>query len=253
MADQTFAGDGRLKIGSLLARSYQILLGNLSAFLVIALAAGSPHVIFYSWMNYGPRLFADAGDRALMATAGDALIAILEIVLSFVATGVIVYGTLRELQGQSGGFRETIGRGLKSLLPVILVSLAATLAVLLGLVLLVLPGIFFLVVFWVAVPVTVIERRGVRASLERSRELTRGYRWPILALLLLDLAMSIGFAFVPELFLDYKGAFLRSVIIEWAGQSLIVAFWSVVSAVTYVELKRIKEGAEVAEIARVFD
>ncbi len=44
---------------------------------------------------------------------------------------------------------------------------------------------------YVAVPVCVIEKQGVIASLSRSRALTKGYRWQIFGLFLL--VMVIGF------------------------------------------------------------
>ncbi|MEQ8356134.1 MAG: hypothetical protein RH942_11400 [Kiloniellaceae bacterium] len=255
MLDQSVVAADRLKIGSVLGRSYAILLGNLSAFFVIALVLSSPRYILYLWLRYGPG-FGDLGNspEAVMSLETvDILASALEIVLSFVATGIIVYGTLRELQGRPAGLVDITKRGLATLLPVLLVSLAVTLVIIVGFAILVVPGLVFAVMFWVAVPVAVIERRSVRNCLKRSRALTQEHRWPVFGLLVLSLAMNGGFGYAIGAYADYGTAFLRWVMIEWCGGGLLIAFWAVLTAVTYFDLKRIKEGTGVDEIAAVFD
>ena len=59
------------------------------------------------------------------------------------------------------------------------VWLVGTFAVLGGLTLLVIPGICLAVMWYVCVPVIVIERAGPLAALGRSRELIRGYGWSV--------------------------------------------------------------------------
>jgi hypothetical protein len=254
VTDRSIAAGGRLGPGSVLARSYAILLGNLSSFFAVALATTAlGFVCSEVWLSYGPGVSVGADEAPFSLAALILPPLIVESVLASLATGIIVYGTLRELQGQSAGLREIFRRSLPVLGPVVLLGLVATLATLAGLALLVVPGLILGVWLWIAVPVMVVERCGVRASLARSRDLTAGSRWPIFALLLLSLATFGGFAFGVAYVVDYETAFWRSLASELGGTSLLVAFWAVVSAVSYVDLKRIKEGSGVDEIAAVFD
>ena len=70
----------------------------------------------------------------------------------------------------------------------------AGIAIGIGFVLLIVPGLFLLTIWALVAPVVVIERKGVMASLERSRELVRGHGWQVFAvivvLLLLNLVLS---------------------------------------------------------------
>ena len=91
------------------------------------------------------------------------------------------------------------------------------------------------------------------ASLRGSRELTWSYRGPIFGLLVLNLVMTSGFTYAYLAFLDYGSSHLRSLLIEWGTAGLFNAYWAVVTAVTYFDLKRIKEGVSTAQMAAVFD
>ena len=52
--------------------------------------------------------------------------------------------------------------------------------------------VFLYIIFWVVIPVAVIERPGPVASLKRSVALTEGHRWKILGIFLLVIAISIA-------------------------------------------------------------
>ena len=254
MVDQSLFAAERLKIGSVLERSYAILLGNLSSLFVVALATTSLGFVFsQAWLFFGSTALLQASVPPYALVAFSMPSTIVDSVLASIAAGFIVHGTLCELQGRPVGLREVFRRGLAALKPVALLALTETLAVLIGFVVLVVPGLILGVWFWVAVPVTVIERRGVMASLVRSRDLTAGSRWPIFVLLVLSLATTVGFVYGLTIVVDYRTAFWRSLATELGGGSLLVAFWAVVSAVSYFDLKRIKEGAGSDEMAGVFD
>jgi hypothetical protein len=254
MIDRSLFAGERLKVGSLLKRSYAILLGNLSSFLAVALATSSLSFVFFeAWAVYVEGAGVTVGAWFLSFVIIVLPPAILDSALTAVATAIIVYGTLRELAGRPARLREILRHGLAFLAPAALLGVVTTLAFLAGLALLVVPGLIIAVWFWVAVPVMVVERRGVRASLTRSRDLTAGSRWPIFALVLLSIAMFAGFGYAMAVVVDYETAFWLSLATELGGNSLLVAFWAVVSTVSYVDLKRIREGAGVEEIAAVFD
>ena len=239
----------------MLKRSYQVLLGNLSAFFFITLGATSPLYIVYAWLGYDLGLEPPAGaiETILHVLIVSALAGSLASVLTTVATGFIVFGTLRELQGQPASLGEIMQHGLSTLAPLLGAAVLLAAIFFLGFALAVIPALVCSVLFWATVPVLVVERRGVIASLRRSCELTKGSRWPIFGLALLALAASAAFGAACGAFLDYETDYLRSFILEWGFTILLDAFFAVMAAITYFDLKRIKEGADVDQIAAVFD
>ena len=103
-------------------------MGNLSSFFVVALATTSlGYVLYYLWLRYGAAAVIEAGDSPYSMVAFPLLSAVVDSVLTSIATGIIVYGALRELQGQPAGLREVFRRSLPILGPVALLGLVATL------------------------------------------------------------------------------------------------------------------------------
>jgi uncharacterized membrane protein YccC len=67
-----------------------------------------------------------------------------------------------------------------------------------GILLLVIPGIIFTMMWSLAVPVAVLEDRGIRDSISRSSELTQGSRWRIFVIWILFIVLSIAVALLIE-------------------------------------------------------
>ena len=179
----------------------------------------------------------------------------------------LVYGTIQRLRGGRVGIGECLGRGFSVVGPVFGVALLLTIALGVG-ALLVLVGFFvFLTMFWVAIPVAVVERPGVLASMKRSLYLTKGNRWRIFGLVLLvgiaQTGIGLGALLVLGGAVAVGGAALGgaglvgSAVIFLIGTILLNAFfaimYAVLIAITYFDLRNIKEGAGLEEIAAVFD
>jgi hypothetical protein len=103
------------------------------------------------------------------------------------------------------------------------------------------------------VPAMVVERIGFRAF-ARTAELSKGYRWPVLGLLLLLLGLCSLLLLVPG------GFFLEAVDDELGGLSFIAVllslaygFGGVGVGLIYARLREIKEGARPEALAEVFD
>jgi hypothetical protein len=122
-----------------------------------------------------------------------------------------------------------------------------------GFMLIVVPGIIAAVMLWVAIPVAVVERPGVIASLKRSADLTKGFRWTIfgilfaIGLVLIVITMILSFAL-----LSAAGFTVYSIGV-WVLQALFGAFSATAAAVGYYFLRATKEGVDIADIAKVFD
>lgn len=91
---------------------------------------------------------------------------------------------------------------------------------------------------------TVAENRGVIGSLKRSRELTKGHRWPLFLVLL----MVYTIAYAAELPMIAASFALHSVLLFHASsfivQTALLAYGAALTAVVYEELRLLKDCVE---------
>jgi len=173
--------------------------------------------------------------------------------------------TIRVAVGTLNGENPSAFRELRKsfgvVLPLIGLAIVMTFAMMLGFLLLVVPAIILSVIWIVATPAYVMERPGVFGSLGRSRNLTRGHRWPIFGLVIVYIvAYSVISAVLGGIFvaLAMIGGSLPAVTIaSTISNALSGAFSGImtsagVSAI-YYELRMIKEGVGAAQLAAVFD
>jgi hypothetical protein len=122
----------------------------------------------------------------------------------------------------------------------------------LGFALLILPGLLLSTIWFVGLPVCLAERLRPWASLRRSRELTMGHRWKLLALTLLLFTASLCGVFVEPWLFAAGGLVAGSVVkLMWSG--ILNAFNAVLLVVTYHDLRIAKEGTDIERLAVVFD
>ena len=132
-----------------------------------------------------------------------------------------------------------------------------------GYVLFVLPGLFVGAILAVVIPVRILERTGFVQTFVRSAKLTSGNRWPIFGLLLaLFVSVFAAEAVVnlmvgDPIFAGYTGETQSGGPISIIGSAAVEFVASLVNAtataVVYVELRNIKDGAGPAAMASVFD
>ena len=157
-------------------------------------------------------------------------------------------------------FRE-LSRSYGVILPIIGLAIVMSFGIGLGMLLLFVPGIILAVMWIVATPVYVMERPGVFGALGRSRNLTRGHRWPIFGLSVVYfvayfvVSAVLGGIFVALAMIagDLNGMSITSTI----ANALLGAVSGVVTSAgisaIYYELRMIKEGVGAAQLAAVFD
>jgi hypothetical protein len=136
------------------------------------------------------------------------------------------------------------------------------LGIMLGLLLLIIPGIYLALRWAVAAPVLVVEKIGVFASMGRSSTLTQNHRWAILGLVVLYVILLLVFYTIIGLAipgmagamygLTPGGPTLLVLIVMVAMQVLTSMVATVGGAAIYFELRQIKEGVGVSELAQVF-
>jgi hypothetical protein len=169
-------------MGRVLRRTFGSIGANLGAFGGLAIGLiGLPKFIT-GWLHV-EAAGGGLGEKAIFGPLAS-LAGLLALVAAVVAQAAINYGTVAEINGQRAPLGKCLSVGWRHWWPVFLVVMLMSLGITLGLILLVVPGIMLAIRWAVAAPVQVIENIGVRASLGRSAELTRGRRWPIFGLAL---------------------------------------------------------------------
>lgn len=125
-----------------------------------------------------------------------------------------------------------------------------------GFLLLFVPGVVFFLMFAVAIPAAVVERR-FGSALPRSHELTRGYKWPVLGMFLITAAIVGMFYMVVVAAVAGLGRFVG--LPPAAADALVpivgapaTAFYIIVFAVCYHDLRVLKDGAGDSAVAKVF-
>jgi hypothetical protein len=156
--------------------------------------------------------------------------------------GGMVVNLVRDVQ--DGRRDHSMGELFRSVTPVLLpllgLAIIAGIGIAIGFVLLIIPGLILLTIWAVAAPVMVIEQPGVFAALGRSRDLVRGYGWPVFGTIvlaaLIDLAVNIVAAVVASGLSDAGTA-----VVNWIAATLTAPIFALTSAALYFALLAVKE------------
>lgn len=238
-------------VGSVLARSLGIWIRNLIPFMLLSAFVYSP-IIIYTVFSIGR--IEQADDPVQTANVWGIVLTFGGLLLDVIITGAIIYGVVEELRGRRPSVGASISVGIQRLLPVLGTGLLVALFVGLGLLALVIPGVILMCRYFVAVPVAVIERPGVGASLTRSKELTDGYKGQIFGMLfLLGIIERLLIWILEKVLVDSLAGFKIYAYAILAASIAFGALQAVVAAVTYSDLRENKEGTNAEELGRVFD
>ena len=239
-------GNGRItefRVGAVLARSLGVMRNNFGPFSVLSiLFLAAPLVLTLMLVP----LLAGLDEGATILP-----VVLIWPLLYFMLSAVLMYGTISDLRGK----RATVGESLRWVLglvfPIIGISIVATLGIFAGLLLFVVPGLILLTMWWIAVPAAVAERTGVGASLRRSAELTSGYRWQVFGILISVYVVQMLLEFVADGV--FGGVEILGTLFTLLISLFMLVLYAVVSAVIYHDLRILKDGVDVEDIARVFD
>ena len=181
----TTAGSAkRLDIGKVLGDGLGVLARNFVTFFILALLlVGLP----FGLVTYGQVAERGHPGFAILSVVGG--IALL--VTSPMAWSALIYGSMRDLEGQPASLSECLTVGRKRWLPCLGLGILTALGVVFGFVFLIVPGVLLALRWSVAMPVMVFEGRGVTESMGRSAVLTRDRRWSIFLLGLIFFAVTL--------------------------------------------------------------
>lgn len=180
------------------------------------------------------------------------IVSIVEVVLGLIGQGIIVYGVCRALQGHGFDLASSSNVALRRIGALVGLALVVGLATGLATMLFVIPGIIVALMFFVAVPVCLMENRGVLDSMSRSRELTKGYRWSLFGILVLFALMVIGGSLIIGYALGALAGTIGAAVAGFVVQVVVGAFQGTLVAVLYSELRKAKEGVSIDQIVDVF-
>jgi hypothetical protein len=182
----------------------------------------------------------------------------------------ITYKVAEELRGTPVSTGAALGRGLRRFIPTLWMNFVVWFCIGVGLSTLFVPALFMYPLFYLAVPASVIERPGSLGSLNRSQFLTNNYKFRILVMgfLLIALWLLVNVIMYRALGLhDLTGAmdspsssgddaelsktriFLVLSLIWHIAFGLLQA---TVAAVTYATLRDEKDGTSTDELGQIF-
>jgi uncharacterized membrane protein len=185
-----------LSTGELLDRTFSLYKDHFGLFVgIIAL----PHLLTLalqlSKVSLRPETsVAGAINAGLWAIA----LGIVTLIVSAASQAATVIAVSQLHLGRSTSVMEAFSKVKHQILKVVGLTMVIGLGVGVGFLLLVIPGIIFTMMWSLAVPVTVLEDRGIMDSISRSAELTQGSRWRIFVVWIMFIILSFAIAFLIE-------------------------------------------------------
>jgi hypothetical protein len=255
-------GEARFDFGHVVGQTFGLIGRNFIAFVLLALIfVGAPR---FAIMYFQSSLLSERPDLAGWAPLVGGLVSL---VTTYILQGALTRASVDDLSKKGVSLGAALGDGLRYFFPLFIVALLVGLGTLIGLIFLVIPGLFLMVRWAVAAPAALIEREGPTHSIGRSAELTEGHRWAVFGLGLLYLvfayAIGIGLTFVLAamggLGSTGNGVMTKDVsgYIYAGAMAGVETLTSLVATVgmasLYFELRRVKDGVGVDELAKVFD
>jgi hypothetical protein len=244
----------QLDVGGVLTRTFSVTFSNLPSFVLVGLLVYSPALLVHGlgvvWTE----------QAVLFSLAGN----LLEGLLAFVLAGALTFGVIRALRGDKAPLGEIVQAGASSLGRVLVVSIVVGILTVIGAMLCVVPGIIVACMNWVAVPVAVMERPGIRASLDRSHDLTSGTRLAVFAVVLvIGIIMGVatlaasGIAIAVASFEGGEAATGAAHALMQIGLTIVLlpfqCLQAAAPAVGYQDLRLHREGADVHDLVSVFE
>ena len=249
----------KFSIGVVLSRSFSTLLKHQFVFVGLSLLALIPGIILMVLMRN--------------STIVGELTSFVNSFLGLAIQGAIAYGVYEALRGNRARLGESLRRGMARIIPLglgtlsfgiflalVVIGSIVLINVIGGIAIFVIPPVLFLTLFvllckWsVFVQACVVERLGPIQSLNRSSILTKGCRLKIAALYTLNFVIAFAVMYIWGFIAKKAGiGAWTSYLLQQLVNVAPIAFGQVMTAVMYYELRNVKEGISVDQLANVFD
>jgi len=244
----------KFSIGDVLWTSTKLLARNAHKFLAFTAIGYLPLILWTTVLSRGGTLTALDIEHYENGSSW------LRMLLDAFGASAIAFGVQASLRGPRAGLFESFATGVRRALPSLVVLIITTIASALGAFLVIVPGVIIFCVTYVAVPVSVLERPGLFAAIERSRALTLGRRFRIFGMLLVVWLVMFALLVVTMVVVTMisgveTDSFFAGMRYLWSllvFQILYGTVVAVISAVTYVRLRALEEGGD-ANLGKVFE
>jgi hypothetical protein len=257
----------QFQMGRVIRRMFSVIPNNIVSFALLSLLPGLSSAtieLAQSQIRIAGGYFGAPARGPIALLVGAAIVYLVSWVL---LQGAVVHGAVASFNGRRASIGDCFATSLKNFVPLVLIGVIATVAILAAALFFLVPGIIVALMWFVAIPVCVVEHTGIGGSLNRSSELTRGYRWSILGvcvayfvaalIFLLVFGALIGVGLVAtsnvEVLVETDGAQLLALVGETISTMASTIVLSALVASVYYELRQIKEGIGPEALASVFD
>ena len=244
------------RIGRVVTRTFSVVGRNAMIFVAVAAVLLLPNILM-SFVNGTPNVAT--GTRLNGFALGLATVAV-NIICTYLLQAALVQATITDLNGEKADLGNALSTAFSLAPPVIAISILTLLGVGLGMILLVVPGLMLMCAWCVAVPARVVEGTGIGDAFGRSRELTKGHRWPIFGLLVIygivAILTGIGIMLVSGVALSQANQVqgnIPYIVLTWLEQVVLAVITAVGVTAVYYELRTVKEGISPRQLAAAFD
>jgi hypothetical protein len=232
------------RVGQVLDRSFNLLSRNFLIFFIVTTVAALPNVL----ITQSTGTDVAAAGAAVLVIGG-----LVTLILEMLSQAIVLHGAFQDMRGRPVNLGESLGVAFGRLLPIIGAAICVSIGVFIGFLLLIVPGLILMTMWFVSIPVCVVEQKGSLASMGRSSELTKGHRWKVFGMILLVLIVGGIASAIIQGVLALTGSTVLVILgsLIWTG--VWGAFYAIFVVVTYHDLRVTKEGVDVHQIAAVFD
>jgi hypothetical protein len=175
-------------------------------------------------------------------------------VIGTIAITGLTFGLVKVGRGEEISLGPIALAGLRYAVPLTVWQLLFLFAIVVGLILVIVPGLIITTIWCLGATAIVGENRGIFASFQRSRELTKGLRWQVFGSLVVFLAPFLIFSNMASetalgmyrynAALGIVGSFVSSTLLNLLGSSFLASL--------YCEVVRVKEGNPQTQLAEIF-
>jgi hypothetical protein len=285
-------GEGDFRVGRVLSQSTSVLQRSFLTVFLVGAIAYLPIQLLLVWLtSLTQRAATPAGAGAIPpAQIGIVALGLLlaTIVFSMLSQAIILHIAFQNIRNRPASLFEAFKVGLRRFIPLLLLAIVIGILMMLVMVGLgiaagatmfaagaavlgngntiatVVTAIVFVILGFVAVGILytmwfvsvaacVVDRRWPFSALGRSAQLTKGHRWRIFGMILLLFVASLIVSIVIELVLRPFGNTILSFLGSLAWSAIWGAFYAIVVAVSYHDLRVAKEGMDIEQIVAVFD
>ncbi len=190
------------------------------------------------------------GGNVAMLIAAAAIVAVLFVVATSMATAACYRSISTAYVGGDVDWKESLRFGFRRVLPVIGLSFLVAFCSYGGLILCIVPGVMAWTFFSVAMPALLVEGQGVVGAMRRSSQLVRGSFWRVLGILLVSYLLVAALQYAISIPINLVTVAVNSPVLSASLQvlvsiiSLVIAqpFTAAMTMALYVDLRVRKEG-----------